>query len=297
MDKLKLGKLPAIKDPFGRTIKFASIIKKELLPDLPNTYDLDELLCVEDDRVFGNDVYGLCVKAAQAHQILRFEKYEQGIQIEITDQEVIDAYFKETGGIDTGLYLLNSLKVWRKDGFPIGGKTYNIYAFASVDWKDHDEVKHCIHLLGGVNYGFLVPQSCLDQFNAGKIWEVVDNDGGIQGGHGVYSPAYVKLTGYNEIGPVCMTWGRRQQMTWKFFDKYTDEAYGIVDNRNDWLGEDSPVDVEKLQGYLDEITMGNEDVEESTCPIAKAYVKVGNFLAKLLRRSSRIPPPVRKIKR
>jgi len=237
--------------------------------------------------MYANDRYGDCVIAARAHQTLRFEKYEQGVQPEITDQEVIDAYFAETGGADSGLYLLNSLKVWRNKGFPIGGKDYTIYAFASVGWKDHEEVKHCIHLLGGVNFGMLVYKKDMEQFKNGDIWHLTETPGSLQGGHGVYLCAYA----YDEDGITCMTWGKRQKMTWDFWDARVDEAYGIVDNRDDWL-ENSPVDVEKLDEYLDEITDDGE--EYSDCPIANAYVSLGNFIAKLLKSKTRILRPKRR---
>jgi hypothetical protein len=264
----KLGKLPAKADK--RNIKLKSIIKKALLPELPEVYSVDRALNgVNDENMYANDRYGCCVISARAHQTLRFEKYEQDKLITITDLEVIQQYFEESGGFDTGLYLLESLKSWRKSGWIINGSFYNIYAFAEVDFKDHDEVKHCIHLLGGVNYGFLVPQSALDQFEAGEDWKIVQDDGGIKGGHGVYAYAY----GYDNEGLYCMTWGRRQKLSWDFWDKYTDEAYGIVDNRNDWL-PDSPLDVEKLDGYLCEITQDNTDEEPTGCCIARAIKKL-----------------------
>jgi len=237
--------------------------------------------------MYANDRYGDCVIAARAHQTLRFEKYEQDQLLPITDQEVIDQYFKESGGLDVGLYLLNSLKSWRKDGWAAAGKRYNIYAFASVDWRDHEEVKHCIHLLGGVNFGMLVYEEDLEQFKAGEIWHLTGDPGSLQGGHGVYLCAYA----YDDEGITCMTWGKRQKMAWDFWDVRVDEAYGIVDNRNDWL-ENSPVDVKKLDEYLDEITDDGE--EYSDCPIANKYVSLGNFIAKLLKSKTRILRPKRR---
>ena len=44
-----------------------------------------------------------------------------------------------------------------------------------------------------------------------------------QPGHYVYVP------GYTKTGPVCVTWGRKQQMSWAFVEKYCDEAYAIFD--------------------------------------------------------------------
>lgn len=245
----KLGKLPAVID--RRTIKLSAILRAEQLPPLPETFCVDESVNgVEDNFMYNNSTYGDCVIAARAHQTLRFEKFEQGYQIPITDEEVVDQYFKETGGPDVGLYLLSSLKSWRNDGWTAGGQHHKIYAFAGVDWKDHEQVKHCIHLLGGVNFGMRIYKTDMNQFSAGEDWYLTGSDGALQGGHGVYLYAY----GYDDEGITCMTWGRRQRMTWSFWDARIDEAYGIVDNANDWLGEDSPVDVEKLDSYLKEIT-------------------------------------------
>jgi len=251
VSEFKLGKLPA--KPDKRTITLSSILREELLPPLPLYYDNQEVLNVDDDFMFANDQYGDCVKAARAHQTLVFEAYEQKKQILITDQEVVDEYFRETGGPDSGLVLLYSLKDWRNDGWIAGGEHYTIYAFASVDWKNHDQVKHCIHLLGGVNFGMRVYQTDMDQFQAGEPWHLTANDGRFLGGHGVYLYAY----SYDNEGLWCMTWGKRVKMTWDFWDARIDEAYGIVDNKNHWMEHDSPVDVELLDSYLDEITADN----------------------------------------
>lgn len=252
MSEFKLGKLPAVIDK--RTIALSSILRLELLPPLPETYDIDTALDgIEDNFMYNNSVYGDCVIAARAHQTLRFEKFEQSVQISIGDQEVIDQYFKETGGADRGLILLSSLKSWRNEGWTAAGKHYTIYAFASVDWKDHEQVKHCIHLLGGVNFGMRVYQTDMDQFQAGETWHLTGDDGRLLGGHGVYLYAY----GYDPEGLWCMTWGKRVKMTWDFWDARIDEAYGIVDNKNHWMEQDSPVDVELLDSYLEEITAGN----------------------------------------
>ena len=253
MSEFKLGKLPA--KPDKRTITLSSILREELLPPLPLYYDNQEVLNVDDDFMFANDQYGDCVKAARAHQTLVFEAYEQKKQILITDQEVVDEYFRETGGPDSGLVLLYSLKDWHNDGWIAGGEHYTIYAFASVDWKDHDQVKHCIHLLGGVNFGMKVYQNDMDQFNTNKPWRLTGDNGAYKGGHGVYLHVY----GTDKTGIVCTTWGRQQRMSWEFWDARVDEAYGIVDNRNAWMATSSPVDVQKLDGYLKEITTNGQD--------------------------------------
>lgn len=265
-EALKFGKLPPKID--SRTIRLSSIIREELLPELPPTWDCHEirdtegniLFTIQDNFVFrnaGKDALGNCVKAARAHQTLVFEGFEQGKQIEITDQEVVDEYFEETGGRDSGLILLLSLNDWRNNGWLVGGKIYTIYAFASVDWKNHDEARHCIHLLGGVNFGMKVYQKDVDQFNADEPWHLTGDDGDLRGRHGVYLHNYIA----NQGGITCTTWGRQQPMTWDFWDNRIDEAYGIVDNRNAWQGDDSALDVQKLDAYLNKIT-GNGGVPQ-----------------------------------
>ena len=52
--------------------------------------------------------------SGRAHQSLRFENLEQKSVITITDKDVTKEYFKETGGPDTGLYVLDSLNLWRQ---------------------------------------------------------------------------------------------------------------------------------------------------------------------------------------
>lgn len=280
MNNFKLGKLPAVVDK--RTIKLKSILKESLLPPLPESFNIDTSLGgINDSRMYANDKYGCCVISARAHQTMRFEKFEQNRLINIKDYEVTSQYFKETGGLDSGLVLLYSLRRWRAEGWEADGKNHKIHAFSSVDWKDHTEVKYCIYLLGGINYGFMVPRSAMEQFNNNEPWSIVTPDGGITGGHAVY--AYSYLDGYNDIGPVCMTWGKRQQMTWAFWDKYTDEAYAIIDDKNEWQ-ENSPLDIPTLEKYLDEIC----EQKESDCPFAKAYVAIGNWVAKLFHRKTRI---------
>lgn len=250
-EELKLGKLPPRID--ARTIRMSDILVRELLPPLPMPFDLDQALGgIDNNRMFLNDQYGCCVISARGHQSFRFEKNEQGVQIEISDQEIKDQYFKETGGGDWGLVLLLSMNSWRNDGWPIGGRNYNIYAFASLDWLDHEQVMHCIHLLGGVNFGMKVYKKDLEQFHAGQPWHLTGNDGEYQGGHGVY------LHAYDSNGVICTTWGGRQRMDWAFWDARVDEAYGIVDNRNEWQ-EDSALDVKKLDEFLELITGQAED--------------------------------------
>jgi len=72
---------------------------------------------------------------------------------------------------------------------------------------------------------------------------------------GVFVHNCVYIYEYDDVGPTCMTWGYRQKMTWAFFEKYCDEAFGIIDNRNSWVDPaTNPLDLDKLAQLLTEIT-------------------------------------------
>lgn len=247
----KLGKKRAKKD--SRNIRLKAVLRL-VLPPIPEVYMVDaSLAAAVPTPMFANDLWGDCVIAARAHQTLRFEAFEQNLVLPITDDEVLAEYWKE-GKVfpcdrrpDRGLVLLDSLKKWRKDGWAAGGQHHDIYAFAEMSPADFMDVKASVFLLAGTTAGIMISQSALDQFEVGLPWDIVDNPGQLRGGHAI------DVVGYDLDGPVCVTWGRLQHMTWRFWGQYCDEAYAVVDNRDRFL-ERSPVDVKQLETYLQEVT-------------------------------------------
>ena len=252
----KFGKRPRKWD--RRNIRLHWVLK--VLPPIPDKFDIDSNLPgVIPTPMFANDRKGDCVIAGRAHQTLRFEDFEQKTIIPITDDEILEQYYKEgthnccllkwlDPEPDRGLVLLDSLKSWRKDGWIAGGKHYDIYAFAEIDALFQGEIRASIFLLNGINMGLRLPHSAIEQFQQRQTWDLVLNDGGIVGGHCVYGVAY------DTQGITCVTWARKQKMTWPFFYTYCDVCYAIIDNRDKWLGDESPVNIEELDRYLKEIT-------------------------------------------
>ena len=140
-----------------------------------------------------------------------------------------------------------SLNRWRKEGWTIGARKYSCYAFAAVHPPDMRECMSAIYLLNGINVGLSLPISAQYQ----EVWDIPTVPGGVKGswgGHCVYIKAY------DGNGLTCVTWGGLKKMTWAFFTVYCDEAYAIIDNRNLWLGDASPVDLEKLSKYLQAVS-------------------------------------------
>ncbi len=218
----KLGKGDAKRDE--RNLMFATLLK--VPAKLPDEYDFDLTHPGIPTPMFANDTLGCCVIAGRAHQTLRFELLEQKSKLTVTDKDVTKEYFKESGGKDSGLVVLDSLKAWRTVGWTAAKQKYFIHAFSEVSPKDHNAVKQAVFLDVGVGLGLSLPLSAQAQVQAGKPWDVVTGKGTVPGSWGGH---YVYVCGYTKVGPVCVTWGSKQQITWKFMDKYCDESYAIID--------------------------------------------------------------------
>jgi len=241
----KLGKAAAKKDE--RNLRFATLLRATA-PTLPNDYDFDTTHPGIPTPMFGNDNYGDCVIAGRAHQTLRFEDIEQGSVLMITDKQVLKEYRRETGGPDTGLVVLDSLKEWRKKGWKVGRHTYKIRAFAELDFENHEEVRQAIFADIGIGLGVQLPNSAKMQIQTGQPWDVTTGSGSAKGSWGGH---YVFVPGYTRIGPVCVTWGRKQPMTWAWLDKYCDEAYTIFDAKNRF--RKTMIDQGKVTAFLESL--------------------------------------------
>jgi hypothetical protein len=219
---LKLGKKPPKRDK--RNLQLKSILRAPVA--VPDEYDFDTAHSGVPTPVFANDRLGDCVIAGRAHQTLRLELMEQGEVIRITDGEVVREYLLETGGGDTGLIVLDSLNRWRKRGWIAAGERYFIAAFAEIDRGVASQIKQSVFTELGVGLGLWLPTSAQYEFDAGKPWATVSGPGSSPGSWGGH---YVYVTGYTTLGPTCITWGRKQRMSWAFFRTYCDEAYAVID--------------------------------------------------------------------
>jgi hypothetical protein len=195
----KLGKAAAKKDK--RNLKFAAVLRSTA-PSLPNNYDFDVAHSGIPTPVFANDHYGDCVIAGRAHQTLRFEDIEQGSVLMITDKDVLKEYFKETGGPDSGLVVLDSVNEWRQKGWKVGKHNYEIQAFAQVDFTNKDEVRQAIFSDVGLGFGVQLPNDAKTQIQAGQKWDVTtgrNSKPGSWGGHYVYV-RYLGEKATNDVG-------------------------------------------------------------------------------------------------
>lgn len=132
----------------------------------------------------------------------------------------LTGYDPETGKNNNPVYLSDTLKYWRQHG--IGRHRIEIYV--SIPLKDHNLVKAAITIFGGISAGFALPKTIEKQ----TTWELSpgteagDSEPGSYGGHAV------PVLAYDEETLTCISYGKKQQMTWTFWDTYCDEAFAIV---------------------------------------------------------------------
>ena len=250
--KLRTGKLAVRKDP--RTAKLSDVLDVPAV-EFPDKFDVDTEnpeIAANPIRMFLNNQFGCCVIAGRAHQTIRFEFVEQRKVINITDGEIETQYFRETGGADNGLVVLDSLKSWRNDGWRAGGRKYKIHFFAQVNPRDEDQVKAAIFMKVGIGLGLRLPSNYEEVFHSGDVW-----DGSLVGDDD--NRHYVHATGYSDKGVTFITWGARRLMTWDFLATNCDEAYAIIDDLDKF--DDTPLDTEAVNDHIDNVVEAdsNED--------------------------------------
>jgi hypothetical protein len=222
----QLGKRPVRLD--SRTLKLSKYLPK-VFPATPA--EVSWVTKVPGWPVYLNNELGDCVPAAAAHCIEQWNFYS-GKSFLPSDADVLKAY-EDVGGYvpgnpstDNGAVILDMLNYWRQTG--VGG--HKIFAFASVNWNNQDEVRAAIQIFGNLYIGIQLPISAQGQ----NDWTVPD--GGIYssagqpgswGGHAIPCMAASPET------VTVITWGMRLKMSWNFFHDYVDEAYVCIST--DWI--------------------------------------------------------------
>jgi hypothetical protein len=100
------------------------------------------------------------------------------------------------------------------------GVRHKIDAYVSINPGDWFLMLRCVFTFGAVGIGFECPETIFDQFSSGQPWDDTGNRN-IVGGH------YVPIVGTQEPTSECscITWGRKQRMTRKFYETFNDESW------------------------------------------------------------------------
>jgi len=244
----KLGKLAPRID--ARTLRMQDYV--DLTAEVPVSQDWGS-----DIGYWGmmrNDEIGDCTCASAAHMIQCWTG-NCGDEAEIADDCVVGFYSAVSGydpahpDTDRGAYMLDVLRMWRREGFC--GHGFHYYVSLVPGRADH--VKFALSRFGGVYCGMALPAGIE---NVSGTWDApADLTGewepGSWGGHAV------NIVSYDESGVTIVTWGDLQKVSWGFVKAYMDEAYVLLSS--DWVdidtegGERSPSGFD-MQALKDDLT-------------------------------------------
>lgn len=242
----RLGKLPPRTDV--RTLSLARYVDRARLPEPPDV--LDVAAHVREWPMYANDRIGDCTTVAAAHMIEAWTAESRGTAVEVSESAVLLAFDRvkivDPLSGEEGAVELDVLRDWRKHG--VGH--HRIGAFARVSVHDHLLVRTAAWLFGGLYIGLALPLSAQWQ----KTWDwngslSGDDRPGSWGGHAV------DVVRYGDGSLTVVTWGRLQDLTWPFWDRYVDEAYCIL-SRDFLAGDRAPngFDLEALRADLELVT-------------------------------------------
>jgi hypothetical protein len=171
----------------------------------------------------GNDQYGCCAPAGAGHQTM-LNTAIGGHPAIVTTENTLADYGAITGfspddpASDQGTDPHELFKYWQTTGMvDSAGNRHKILAYLFSDPTNYDQFLEAIYLFGSVGLAIAVPQSAMDQFNAGQPWHVVP--GWHWQGRQIIGYHYVPAVA-DRATPVVITWGKTQGLTVDFFRKY-----------------------------------------------------------------------------
>lgn len=220
---LKLGKREAQFD--HRDLLMAKYLDMSKLPPIPDRFGHENL--ISNWGMLGNADAGDCVFAGAAHETMLWTAEGDPATALFDDDSVLSDYSAVTGykasdpNTDQGTDMHDAMKYRRNVGvLDASGKRHKISAYIWLEPGNIDHLLAATYLFGAVGVGIQFPNSAMSQFNAGIPWSVV---GGarIVGGH--YVPCIA-----NRNNLLIVSWGKIQEMTRGFFQKYCDEAVAML---------------------------------------------------------------------
>lgn len=230
--KHALGRLPRKFDPTIPHLSALRMMQKQQdiqLPPVPDAVDYAAHL-PQDLGMMGNDRLGDCTSAGCYHLEQVWTQCSKGSAETAKDSDVVkwysevSGYNPRTGANDNGANEQDVLKLWMMKGLPFAGKRRKLMGFVEIDPRNLDDVRRVIFECGAVYIGFEVPGDLPE--DPGATWD--DCHAEIEGGHCVILPGFDKM----KKNFCVISWGSRYTMTERFWARYVDECYALVDA--DW---------------------------------------------------------------
>jgi hypothetical protein len=229
MRTVHLGKTPA--RPGAVKFSLGDYIPLSALPSAPEVFGHTDLVPVLG--MLGNDKWGCCVFSGAAHEHMGWNA-AAGKRVAFTEEGVLGDYSAVTGfdpndpNTDQGTDMEVAAKYRRKVGVvDATGRRHPVGAYVALPGVDArgandasflSTLANAVYVFEAVGVGIEFPASAMDQFDAGEPWDVVSGSQ-IAGGH--YIPIVGRVANGNFLA---VTWGRVQEVTPGFLQKYVDEA-------------------------------------------------------------------------
>lgn len=222
----KLGALAPHPESTHPRVRLATHMSARALPPTPAVVDYASK--VRSWPMYLNNQIGDCTAAGIAHAIQAWTAYGKGL-VTLPNSAVLRLYeaFGYVPGqpdTDRGAVEQDVLHYVQANG--VGG--HKILAYAQVDHTSLDEMKTALNLFGSVYLGAQMPQSAMDQTNAGQAWDI-DPGSPIEGGH-----CFTLQRWDTTDAPMTfVTWGQLQRATTRWWEANGMEAWVMISE--DWF--------------------------------------------------------------
>lgn len=252
---MKLGKRPARRLARLRPLRrYLARAGARALPPVPTTCDRSG--SVASWPMLDNDRIGDCTIAAVGHAVQLWTAIA-GEPRSMSDAEAIadyEAFGYRPGdpGTDQGAEAADVLARWSKAGFACGGVNDVLSGFCAINPQEQAEVQQGVAWLGVVYAGLELPLAAQTQ----DVWDAPANTADLVGNEepGSWGGHAVPIVGYGPSGVVCVTWGALKTITWRFWEAYADEAYGLLSR--DFVtgnGSAATVDWDQLEADMNDL--------------------------------------------
>ncbi len=231
----KFGLIPTKPADKAKALKLRRYLAQNLAlpPAAVNWY----AKCSWDPQLWGNNQYGDCTCAGMA-AIVCIQTTYNGAPVVLPTQDVVNYYFRLSGGWDSGLDLQTVLADMQTNG--IDGHKWG--PWVSVDPTNATEVQQAVSLFGAVYIGIALPRAWDEDTSA---WTVGGANTVSVGGH------CVVIAGYDQAHWDIYTWSQVVPTDQAALSMVCDEAYAMVNP--DWIATGtapSGFDLPTLMGDL-----------------------------------------------
>jgi hypothetical protein len=223
---MKLGKLAP---KYNSKTLLLSDYLTDALPVPPEKVYREYKIPADAWGMYANDRIGICACAEVAHHLMLVTAHTGKIFIPdevdvIAMYSAISGYDPTTGLNDNGCAITDVLNYWHTTG--LAG--HKILGWAQIDHTNMIRRNQGIWLFGSNDVGVQLPAIAQQQFTDQQNWEIVPDDGGIEGGHCIME------SGYGSEGSNYCTWGYGEQKAsndWN--NQYVDESYVVL--TSEWI--------------------------------------------------------------